>query len=119
VEAQTDYAKLETAEIAPRALSLVEARPRTGRFHQVRRHLKHLGHPIIGDTNYGKGALNREIAFRYGLKRLALHAWRLSFCHPFTLERMCLVAPLPENLWAPLSAMGFELTFMSKPEICH
>ena len=55
-------------------VSLVEARPRTGRFHQIRRHLSHLRHPIAGDTNYGTGWFNRWMRSEVGLSRLALHA---------------------------------------------
>ena len=55
----------------------VEARPRTGRLHQIRRHLKHLSCPIIGDVKYGKGEHNRLFREHYGLHRLALHAARL------------------------------------------
>ena len=63
-------------------VSLVEAEPLTGRRHQIRRHLKHLAHPIIGDATHGKGPLNRWWAERLGLQRLWLHAWRLQLPHP-------------------------------------
>lgn len=58
------------------------AQPTTGRRHQIRRHLKHLAHPIIGDATHGKGPLNRWWAERLGLQRLWLHAWRLQLPHP-------------------------------------
>jgi tRNA pseudouridine65 synthase len=106
VPSVTEVRRIATAEIAPRALSLVEARPRTGRLHQVRRHLKHLGHPVIGDANYGRGDLNREIAERYGLCRLALHAASLALAHPETGAPLEIRAPLPDDLAGPLAAMG-------------
>jgi len=87
-------------------LSLVEARPATGRLHQVRRHLKHLSHPVLGDANYGKGALNRELRERVGLARLALHAAALGFVHPVTAAPILVEAPLPEDLAEPLRRMG-------------
>eukprot|EP01030_Chromulinospumella_sphaerica_P006108 gene6108-5970_t len=62
--------------------ALVEAVPTTGRRHQIRRHLKHLAHPIIGDATHGKGPLNRWWAERLGQQRLWLHAWQLSLPHP-------------------------------------
>ncbi|TBO28732.1 pseudouridine synthase [Aquabacterium lacunae] len=68
--------------------SLVQAWPTTGRRHQIRRHLKHLAHPIIGDATHGKGALNRWWAERWGVQRLWLHASELSMPHPFTQELM-------------------------------
>jgi len=89
-----------------RSWSLVEARPRTGRLHQIRRHLKHLGHPVVGDVNYGKGDINRLFRERFGLCRLALHAAGLSFTHPFTGERITLVAALPEDLRGPFARLG-------------
>jgi len=107
VPAMTEVRRIAVVEACPRTLSIVEARPYTGRLHQVRRHLKHLGHPVIGDANYGKGALNREIAERYGLGRLALHAASIAFAHPRTGERLVIAAPLPEDLLAPLRRMGF------------
>lgn len=80
--------------------SLVEARPRSGRFHQVRRHLKHLGHPIIGDVNYGRGEHNRFFRERFGLHRLCLHASSVSLAHPVTRAPIRIHAPLPEELAA-------------------
>lgn len=62
--------------------ALVEAAPRTGRLHQIRRHLKHLSCPLIGDANYGKSEHNRVWRDRFGLDRLALHAASLSVPHP-------------------------------------
>lgn len=62
--------------------ALVEARPFTGRRHQVRRHLKHLSHPIIGDATHGKGPHNRWWAQRLGITRLWLHALSLGVPHP-------------------------------------
>lgn len=87
-------------------LSLVEARPRTGRLHQVRRHMKHICHPLIGDANYGKGALNREYREKYGLARLALHAAKLSFLHPRSGEPISLASPLPQDLKEPFERIG-------------
>ena len=68
--------------------SLVEARPLTGRRHQIRRHLKHLSHPIIGDATHGKGPLNRWWAARLGHQRLWLHAQSVAFDHPYSGERL-------------------------------
>ena len=62
--------------------ALVEARPRTGRLHQIRRHLKHLSCPLIGDVNYGKSEHNRIFRDQHGLARLALHCTRLTVPHP-------------------------------------
>jgi tRNA pseudouridine65 synthase len=86
--------------------SLVLALPETGRLHQVRRHLRHLTHPLIGDVRYGSGPLNRHYRATYDLHRLALHAWRISFVHPVTGERVDVRAPLPDDLAAPLAKVG-------------
>jgi tRNA pseudouridine65 synthase len=105
VPAITEFRRLATFEL----YALVEARPLTGRFHQIRRHLKHLGHPLIGDVRYGKGEHNRLFRERFGLYRLALHALELAFDHPETGERLRIVAPLPEDLAGPLRAMGMAV----------
>jgi tRNA pseudouridine65 synthase len=86
--------------------SLVEAMPETGRLHQIRRHMKHLSHPVIGDVNYGSGALNRHYRATYQLHRLALHAHYLAFAHPRTGARIVIHAPMPDDLGLPLLALG-------------
>lgn len=77
--------------------SLVEARPVTGRTHQIRVHAAQIGHPVAGDAKYGDRTFNREMR-RLGLKRLFLHAHRLAFTHPRTGRRLLVHAPLPEDL---------------------
>ena len=62
--------------------ALVEARPHTGRLHQIRRHLKHISCPLIGDVRYGKGEHNRLWRERFNLHRLALHCTSLTVAHP-------------------------------------
>jgi tRNA pseudouridine65 synthase len=78
VPAVTEVRRLETFG----RYALVEARPETGRLHQIRRHLKHISCPLIGDVRYGKGEHNRLFREQYGLHRLALHASRLVLPHP-------------------------------------
>lgn len=90
--------------------SWLEARPETGRPHQIRRHFKHISHPLIGDVRYGKGDHNRLFRREFGLHRLALHAASLGFDHPVTGERLTIEAPLPTDLLEPLTAMGWKET---------
>jgi 23S rRNA pseudouridine955/2504/2580 synthase len=77
--------------------SLLELRLETGRTHQIRVHLAHAGHPIVGDTKYGDFGLNRALA-REGAARLQLHALRLAFTHPLTHARLRLQSPLPADM---------------------
>jgi 23S rRNA pseudouridine955/2504/2580 synthase len=77
--------------------SLLEAQLRTGRTHQIRVHLAHLGFPIAGDDRYGDFAHNKTLK-KQGLKRMFLHAYSIAFAHPLTGEPMRLVAPLPMEL---------------------
>jgi 23S rRNA pseudouridine1911/1915/1917 synthase len=91
VEAVTD---LEVRERLPGATLLV-ARPRTGRTHQIRVHLRSVGHPILGDRVYGGGG---DDARRLGLVRPFLHAWRLRFPHPLRGEMIELEESLPRDL---------------------
>ncbi|MDB4968311.1 MAG: tRNA pseudouridine synthase [Myxococcales bacterium] len=89
--------------------SLVEAMPETGRLHQIRRHLKHLSHPVIGDVNYGSGAINRHYRAEYELHRLALHAHFLAFEHPVTHLRVAICAPVPDDLGAVLGRLDLPV----------
>jgi 23S rRNA pseudouridine955/2504/2580 synthase len=86
-------------------LTLVEAELKTGRTHQIRVHLAHLGHPIAGDDKYGDFELNKALA-RRGLKRMFLHASRLTLVHPISGERLTLEAPLPPELGAFLESQA-------------
>jgi tRNA pseudouridine65 synthase len=72
--------------------ALVEARPRTGRLHQIRRHLKHVACPIIGDVRYGKGEHNRIFRSQHDLHRLALHCTRLA------VADVAVDCPLPDDM---------------------
>ena len=85
--------------------ALVEAIPRSGRTHQIRRHLKHLSCPIIGDVRYGKGDHNRWFRTRYAFHRLALHASSLTLFDAATQEHVTIDAPLPHAIATTLVAL--------------
>jgi tRNA pseudouridine65 synthase len=88
--------------------SLVEAHPETGRLHQIRLHLRHIDHPLIGDVKHGSGSINRHYRATYGLHRLALHARRIAFPHPVTGAPVDVAAPLPDDLALPLARLGLS-----------
>jgi 23S rRNA pseudouridine955/2504/2580 synthase len=85
--------------------ALLEAELRTGRTHQIRVHLQHLGFPIAGDDKYGDFSLNRGLA-KQGLKRMFLHAFAVEFAHPASGLRVRVEAPLPAELQAFLDSLG-------------
>jgi 23S rRNA pseudouridine955/2504/2580 synthase len=93
LEAETVFRRLHRGT----EFSLLEAELLTGRTHQIRVHLAHLGHPILGDDKYGDFELNRKLR-RMGLKRMFLHAASVAFPHPSTGEPMRIEAPLPADL---------------------
>jgi tRNA pseudouridine65 synthase len=84
---QQSFASTRCAELA--------LEPLTGRRHQLRRHMKHIAHPILGDATHGKGPLNRGVAELVGLQRLWLHAESLELHHPVSGQRLRLTSPLP------------------------
>ena len=88
-------------------MSLLEAQLKTGRTHQIRVHLAHLGFPILGDEKYGDFALNKSLK-RDGLKRMALHAWRMAFRHPLTAAPLECVAPLPAGIADYIAAVDVK-----------
>jgi len=90
--AKTDYRVLETGG----GISLVECAIHSGRTHQIRVHLHHIGHPVIGDSLYGKKGASTP--------RQMLHAWKLGFSHPHTNERLRFEAPVPSDFQAALDA---------------
>lgn len=103
--AQLQWPEAADPRFATTRASLVHAVPTTGRRHQIRRHLKHIAHPIIGDATHGKGPLNRWWAERLGAQRLWLHAWRLQVPHPVTGAPLSLHSGLDWSVDQGLSAL--------------
>ncbi|HUH94448.1 MAG TPA: RluA family pseudouridine synthase [Casimicrobiaceae bacterium] len=85
-------------------MALLEAELHTGRTHQIRVHLSHLGFPLAGDDKYGDFAWNKSLA-KQGLKRMFLHAWRLGIDHPLQARRLELESPVPADLSSFLTAL--------------
>jgi tRNA pseudouridine65 synthase len=113
-EAVTEYRRLATIEFphpvgryATARYSLLMAAPLTGRMHQLRRHLKHIFHPVVGDTTYGDGRQNEFIRNRFQCRRLLLHARELSFLHPSSGQPVRLQAPLDQAFGALLEAFSW------------
>jgi 23S rRNA pseudouridine955/2504/2580 synthase len=86
-------------------VSLLEAELKTGRTHQIRVHLTHLGFPLAGDDKYGDFAWNKALA-KEGLKRMFLHAHTLSFVHPVTGQPLALESPLADDLQRYLTRLN-------------
>ncbi len=102
-EAQTEYERLETVELPypvsryPVArYSLVRLLPKSGRKHQLRRHMKHIFHPIVGDTKHGRGEHNNLFREKFECHRLLLHAQKMVFMHPVSKKKLVIVAPLDQ-----------------------
>jgi len=113
--AVTRFRRLATGELpVPSAghptsrYALLECEPVTGRFRQIRRHLKHASHHLIGDTSHGDGRHNREFRMR-GVHRMLLHAWRLGFPHPQTGAPMEVEAPVSGEFARAMELFGWSL----------
>lgn len=113
-EALTDYRRLATIEIpqpvgryASARFSLVHVTPLTGRNHQIRRHMKHIFHPVINDTTYGDGKQNAFFRTNLKCRRLLLHAKNISFIHPFSGQQLSCDAPLDDAFAALLHRLGW------------
>ena len=89
--------------------ALIELEPVTGRRHQLRRHLKHIAHPIIGDATYGKGRHNRFFAERFGCHRSLLACVELAFDHPVGERRLQIKTPVSGEFAATLAQLGWNL----------
>lgn len=122
--AVTDYQALAQTEM-PVAIgkyssaryTLVEMSPRTGRKHQLRRHMAHLRHPIIGDSAHGDLRQNRGAAAHFGLDRLMLHASALSLTHPFTGEPLVIRAGLDPIWHQMLQQFGWQDRLPDVPRV--
>jgi tRNA pseudouridine65 synthase len=114
VEAITRYRSLDRVELpipvgrySTARYSLVEVEPLTGRKHQIRRHMAHVRHPVVGDIVHGEGRHNRLFREEFGIGRLLLHARRVEFSHPADGELVTINAPVPEELERLFERLGF------------
>ncbi len=103
-EAITTFTTLERFEAGPRdeGYSLLECHLYTGRTHQIRVHMAHIHHPVVGDPVYRAGDPRRNL----GLDRQFLHSWHIEFDHPRTGETLCLADTLPADLAGVLDALA-------------
>ncbi|MGJ8638044.1 MAG: pseudouridine synthase [Opitutaceae bacterium] len=115
-EAKTDYARLSQSAVDKpigkyehARFSLLELKPLTGRKHQLRRHLAHLRHPIIGDTRHGDGAQNRFIREHFDCNRLLLHACGLEIRLPSNAQTICIRSDYDEGF----SSIAKELKLLA------
>lgn len=113
--AVTRYRCLARAELPYRVdrypssrYALVELAPLTGRRHQLRRHMKHIAHPIIGDATHGKGSHNRLFRELFGCGRLLLAALEMRLRHPASAEPLTLRAPLAADFAEVLCRLGWN-----------
>ncbi len=94
--AVTHYTVLQNLEIL-QPFSLLECRIDTGRTHQIRVHMAHIGHPILADRVYGNKSVNSYLRRDLGITRQLLHAYSLSFIHPKTQKKLIIQAPYPHD----------------------
>lgn len=115
-DAFTSFKTLQHAEInvpfgkhATSRYSLVEATPKTGRMHQLRRHFSHILHPIIGDRTHGCNKQNKFFLERWNMSTMLLHASELTFTHPVTSESIHLKAALHDEFKRVMDFMNIHL----------
>ncbi|MFT4919139.1 MAG: tRNA pseudouridine65 synthase [Zhongshania aliphaticivorans] len=120
-DAITNFRRLATYELDahietyPQSrYSLVLAQPMTGRRHQLRRHFKHISHPIIGDAKHGRGRHNRYFAEQLDCPRLLLHALQLRFIHPLSKQEIQLQAPLDHHFTGLIKRFSWGDSFTTE-----
>ena len=113
--AVSDFRRLATCELPHQVdryptsrYALVEVTPHTGRRHQIRRHLKHIAHPIVGDATFGKGRHNRLFQQLFGCHRMLLACARLQLIHPYSGAPLDLIAPPDGEFASVLDALGWR-----------
>jgi tRNA pseudouridine65 synthase len=114
-EAFTAYTTLKRAELkvpfgkhATSRYSLIEVEPLTGRMHQIRKHLSHVFHPIIGDRTHGCNKQNRLFKENWQMTTMLLHASQLEFTHPVSAVNIKIEAPLQDEFKRVMNFMGWE-----------
>lgn len=115
-EAYTSFKTLQHTEIAipfgkhsTSRYSLVEATPKTGRMHQLRRHFSHILHPIIGDRTHGCNKQNKFFLEQWNMSTMLLHASELSFTHPVTAAPVHLQASLHDEFKRVMNYMNIKI----------
>lgn len=114
-EALTRYRRLATVELPHRVdrypssrYALLELEPVSGRRHQLRRHLKHVSHPIVGDATYGKARHNRLFESLFGCRRLLLACVEVRLPHPVTGKPLTITAPLAKDFADVVRRLGWH-----------
>lgn len=116
-EAQTEYWSLSKSEIpfassakySSSRYSLIKLYPHTGRMHQIRRHMAHARHYVIGDTAHGDNKQNNFFRKHFSLNNMLLHAWKLGFFHPYKKEYIEITAELPSYFIKTMQDLGLDL----------
>ena len=113
--ALTRFLRLGRAELAwpsttheTSRYALLQCSPQTGRFRQIRRHLKHLSHHLIGDSSHGDGRHNRQFRMQ-GVHRMLLHAWSLRLAHPVSADLLCVQAMPDREFLRALALLALPL----------
>lgn len=115
--AQTDYQRIDTFELnqavgrySSARYSLVKLTPLTGRKHQLRRHMSHISHPIVGDTTHGDGKQNKFVRQNYGFSGLALTCNKMELQHPVLHSNLRLQAEFDQRMIKLLTSWGWSKT---------
>jgi tRNA pseudouridine65 synthase len=123
-DASTRYRRLATVEVPielgrypQQRYALVSAEPETGRFRQIRKHLAHIHHPVIGDCQHGRGDHNRLYKQYFGCHRMLLHAQRLRFAHPLDARPMVIDAPLDHEYTNLLTRFGWSAPLLDDDHV--
>jgi len=114
-EAITNYQTLDRVELdipfgkhQTSRYSLLEVYPQTGRFHQIRKHLAHIHHPIIADRPHGDNQQNKMFKEKFGLMTMMLHAKELDFAHPIFNEKIVIIANVQSEFRRIIIELGFN-----------
>jgi tRNA pseudouridine65 synthase len=114
-EAQTLFERLASVTIPYEVdkypttrYSLVKLDPKTGRKHQLRRHLKHISHHIVGDTKHGRGEHNKFFRVHFDIHRLLLHAFEMKFIHPILNQELTIKAPFDDDFQRLFREFGWK-----------
>ncbi|MEP2026895.1 MAG: pseudouridine synthase [Reichenbachiella sp.] len=119
-EAQTAYTTLDRSEIevphgkfTTSRYSWIEAKPKTGRMHQLRKHFAHIFHPIIGDRPHGCNKQNKLFLEKWKMGTMLLHAVELGFVHPYTEQQITIKANAQAEFVRMVNTLGFDRNLLS------